>query len=349
MTKRSTPNSRTSITATALVTTAIAVSALSTSVMAETKLRDVKLSVDASKPMPTLVVENKNGVYNKVQNKQAIFWLKAHGKINNVNLRYKIYSSLVYVDITKYAGGGRPANIPNLKAFEVPPGDVPLRKINSTYAYYFWPQQLGQFRQKAVDRCNEMANTYGPADKDRTGTINATLGLFMRAGKMPIQWGQGHSPAYSHQKAKQRTHRFAGTSTLVKIICKKDTTPLKVTSVKLSYKSKGNQCPKELTIEKRIETNRPGKVTYRRERQGGQPSGWITVQTKKSGSKFVYIKKETQEVGHVNQTRRIKIKSGPASKWVNVKVNCAKFKVVKATYSYKLGKGGSCPPQHYAN
>ncbi len=343
MTKRNTLTNRAALTATAFVTTAIAASALSTSAIAETKLREVKLSVDSSKPKPTLIVENKDGVYNKVQNKQAIFWLKAHGKINNVNLRYKIYSSLVYVDIVKYAGGGRPANIPNLKAFEVPPGDVPLRKVNSTYAYYFWPQQLGQFRQKAIDRCNEMAKIYGPADKDRTGTINATVGLFMRAGKMPIQWGQGHSPDASHNQAKQKTHRFASASTLVNIVCKKDTTPLKVTSVKLSYTAKGKQCPKDLTIVKRIETNRPGKVTYRRERQGGQPSAWITVQTKKSGGKFVYIKKETQEVGHVDQTRRIKIKGGPASKWVNVKVNCAKFKVVKATYSYKLGKGGSCP------
>ena len=135
MTKRNTLTNRAALTATAFVTTAIAASALSTSAMAETKLREVKLSVDSAKPKPTLIVENKDGVYNKVQNKQAIFWLKTHGKINNVNLRYKIYSSLVYVDIVKYAGGGRPANIPNLKAFEVPPGDVPLRKVNSTYAF----------------------------------------------------------------------------------------------------------------------------------------------------------------------------------------------------------------------
>ncbi len=325
------------------IATALATAALVTSAAAETKLREVKISADSSRPMPTIIVENKNGLYNKVQNKQAIFWLKTHGKINNASLRYKIYSSLVYVDITKYSGGGRPAYVPNLKAYEVPPGDVPLRKVNATNSYYFWPQQLGQYSQKAIDRCNDLAASYGPADKDRTATINVGVGLFMRAGKMPISFGQGHHPEYSHSKAKERTHGFAQTWMLVKLVCKKDTTPLKVTAVNLSYSASGKSCPKSLTIFKEIESNRPGKVTYRRERKGGQPSGWITVNTKKSGNRFIYTKKETQEVGHVDQTRRIKIKNGPASQWVKVEVDCEKFKVLSAKYSYSLAKGNSCP------
>jgi len=127
------------------------------------------------------------------------------------------------------------------------------------------------------------------------------------------------------------------------IVCLPDKTPLRVTNVHYFYTTKGKSCPKDLTFYQQIETNLPGQVTYRRERQGGQPSEWITVETKRSGGRYVYTRKTTQEVGFVDQTRRINIKDGPASKWVKVKVDCDKFKVLSAKYNYSLGKGGSCP------
>ncbi len=121
--------------------------------------------------------------------------------------------------------------------------------------------------------------------------------------------------------------------------------PFRVTKASLKFKvHKSNVCKKKITIETEFETNQAGTVVYRRERQGGSPSGWVSLKSKKVGSKFIAKKTETQWVTDLDQMRRVKVKDSPiVSAWEHYKVKCPPFKITDVSYSFRAEPGYKCP------
>ncbi len=123
------------------------------------------------------------------------------------------------------------------------------------------------------------------------------------------------------------------------------TVPLTALRAKLGFSVKERTvCTKQITITTEIITDRAGPITYRRERQGGQPSGWITMNAKWDGTRFVARKLDKQWVNAIDQMRRIKVKnSSVASTWTHFKVTCPRFRITNVTYSFEAAPGYLCP------
>jgi hypothetical protein len=102
-------------------------------------------------------------------------------------------------------------------------------------------------------------------------------------------------------------------------------------------------CPKEATITTEFETNQEGTVVYRRERQGGDPSDWVSMKSERVGGKFIARKVEKQWVSEVDQTRRVKVKDGLSSAWTEFKVGCPPFRITDVFYSVRVAPGALCP------
>ncbi|MCG8435921.1 MAG: hypothetical protein MJA83_18025, partial [Gammaproteobacteria bacterium] len=102
-----------------------------------------------------------------------------------------------------------------------------------------------------------------------------------------------------------------------------------VTKVRLKFTPDKNLfCPKKATTRAVFHTTRPGKVKYRRERLGGEPSKWITATSKRVGTVYKAVIENEQMVGEIDQRRRVvakRFRNKPGQTthpWVRFKTEC---------------------------
>jgi hypothetical protein len=108
-----------------------------------------------------------------------------------------------------------------------------------------------------------------------------------------------------------------------------DCPPFEVTHAQLHFAAnQGPVCPQKVLTQEIFITTRPGTVEYRRERQGGEPSGWLKLETQLIAGQYQAVLSDVQSVGEIDQVRRVVAnrwhnKPGTiASDWVRTKTNC---------------------------
>jgi hypothetical protein len=105
--------------------------------------------------------------------------------------------------------------------------------------------------------------------------------------------------------------------------------PFEVTHAQLHFAAtQGPACPQPALTQEIFITTGPGTVEYRRERQGGPPSGWLKLETQLLAGQYQAVHSEVQKVEEIDQMRRVvakrwRNKPGTVeSKWVHVKTSC---------------------------
>ncbi len=303
--------------------------------VAEPRIRNFSAKING--PSPTIYVEAKNGKWRRISNRAVYFQVR-------VKANAKGYRNFIKHMVTgaqesfRFDESGQAVPVPPAGlASKTFGGKGDRNKASATLDVARDGNKLGLGRaseQAIVAACNKkLSQGHTVLAEQRT----VSHGHILWAGVSADYYGAiGGFPNGSVTEKRNIGVGF-------NVVCLPDTAPYKTVSAKLDYSSTGNTCPRKLTIRTVIESNKPGKGFYRRERKGGPPSGWIAFQTKKSGNRYLFVKHETQEVGNVDQVRRIRVKNGPAAPWERVKVDCAKFKVTHVKLSYKVKKINSCP------
>ncbi len=311
------------------------ITAVSGPAMAEPRIADFSAKLNGA--APTIYVDAKNGKWHSIANRPVT--LQVSVKANAKGLRTFITHMAAgaqdsfKLDQSGVAGPYKPVALA-VKSFG---GKGDRNKASATLDIVRAGDKLGlggASESAIVAACNKKLDQGASVfTEQRTSSSGHALWVGVMADYYPAIGG--------FPKGSVSEKRNVGLA--FNVVCLADQQPYKTLGAKLTYKSEGNACPRKLTIRTVIESNKPGSGQYRRERQGGPPSDWISFATKKVGDKFLYVKEETQEVGNVDQVRRIQVKGGPAAPWEHVKVGCDPFKVTHVKYSYKVKAGASCP------
>lgn len=105
--------------------------------------------------------------------------------------------------------------------------------------------------------------------------------------------------------------------------------PFEVIRAELHFSpAKDPVCPQRVLTRTIFATTRPGMVEYRRERQGGPPSGWLKIESKPLAGQYQAFVDEVQNVGEIDQVRRVVAKRWAnkpgtiASAWVPFRTHC---------------------------
>ena len=300
---------------------------------AKPRIRD--LSIKVVGPAPKIYVDAKNGRYYRISDRSVAFTVRISANARGV-ANYIKHMGVGFQDgFALPPAGSGPGMI--YKALEAKTFKGRGEKAKASVDLYIARAGnkigiIAQTRRKIIAACNKLIDQgRSPFEQHKTRVDPFAF----RGGAVAHYYRMGFLEGFV------TAQKVIGLDPV--IVCLPDPTPFKVKKAKLSYTAIGNKCPRKLTINTVIESNRPGKGLYRRDRKGGPSSAWIPFQTRKVGNRYLFQKQETQEVGHVNQLRAITIEGGPASPWTRIKVDCDRFKVTQAKYAYKVKAGGSCP------
>jgi hypothetical protein len=112
-----------------------------------------------------------------------------------------------------------------------------------------------------------------------------------------------------------------------------DCPPFEVIHAQLHFAAtQGPACPQPALTQEIFIATGPGTVEYRRERQGGEPSGWLKLETQLLAGQYQAVHSDVQKVEEIDQVRRVVAKrwqNKPGtveSEWVHVKTSCIDVK-----------------------
>lgn len=299
---------------------------------AEPRIREFSAKING--PSPTIYVEAKNGKWQRISNRPVYFQVRVDANARGVSN----YIKKMGTGMSESFGmteDGQPGTYMSGLAVKTFGGRGDRNRANATLDVAKGGRELGlgKASEDAIVRACNARLTQGKSVFNQQRTTSS--GHVLWAGVLTQYYRGGFVKGTVGEK------RNIGIG--FNVICLPDTAPYKTLSAKLDYSMTGNACPRKLTIRTVVESNRPGTGHYRRERKGGPPSAWIAFKTKQVGNRYLFVKHDTQEVGNVDQVRRIRIKNGPAAPWKRIKVDCDKFKVTHAKLSYKVKQSGACP------